>query len=548
MILLNQGGNIVNDKLFYNCNLRKSYNNWEKDAAFLVKDGRIVATGDKSSLLATWGDLPKINLNGKTVTAGFNDSHLHLYQLGKDIQALDLSDIKTLNELQAKLSNWAETTDDNFLRAIRLHDQNLPGGKLPDRDILDSLVADRPLVITRACYHAVSLNSKALQLAGINKETEAPESGRIGRFKDGRPNGRLYDSAIKLFENSLPEPEPESIADTIASAGEKLIAEGITSIGTDDLTAVNRPDLMLAAYNMLIKSENNSPRLWLQQRVNSVKEIRWLQENSCQTKNGDFWVLHGPLKIMLDGSLGAKTAALSRPYSGSNSNYGDLLLSEDKLITLLNTAARHNFTAAIHVIGDRALDTALNAMERASENGFKINESLLIHCQITREEQLARLGKLKMNLAIQPAFVATDWSFVEDYIEKELVRNSYAWKSLINSGACLAGSSDAPIEPTNPLWGIQTAITRQDKEAKPAAGWRPAEKLELDRAWDLFTRAGAVLSGESHYKGNLKPGQLADFVVLSENPCNIPAEKISNLEIEATYQHGVKVYSASSSI
>ncbi|MFN2363273.1 MAG: amidohydrolase [Halarsenatibacteraceae bacterium] len=541
----------MHDRLFYNCNLRKSYNNWENNAAFLVKNGRIVATGDKNSLLAKWGDLPKVDLNGQTVTAGFNDSHLHLYQLGKDIQALDLSDIETFNQLKVVISEWAEnknTDNTRLLRAIRLHDQNLPDGKLPDRNMLDSIINDRPLVITRACYHAAALNSKALQLAEINKETEAPESGRIGRFKDGRPDGRLYDSAIKLLENNLPEPDLEKITDTLASAGKKLIAEGITSIGTDDLTAINRPDLMLAAYNKLIESNHHSSRLWLQQRVNSIKEIGWLKENSCQTGKGDYWKLHGPLKIMLDGSLGAKTAALSSPYSESNSNYGDLLLSENKLIKLLNTAASYNFTAAIHVIGDRALDTALNAMEKTSKNGFNINESLLIHCQITRKEQLSRLGRLKMNLAIQPAFVATDWSFVEDYVEANLARNSYAWKSLINSGACLAGSSDAPIEPTNPLWGIQTAITRQDKKARPNNGWRPAEKLKLDRAWDLFTRAGAVLSGEGHYKGNLKPGQLADFVVLSENPFNIPAESISELEIEATYQHGIKIYSASSSI
>ncbi len=535
----------MKDRLFYNCNLRKAYNDWLKDAAFLVKNGRIVATGDKNSLLDEWGDLPKVNLKGKTVTAGFNDSHLHFYQLGKDIQALDLSGVKTLNELKAVISEWLDNKSiDNkeLLRATGLHDQNLPEGRLPDRDMLDSLLGDRPLVITRACYHAAALNTKALKLAGINKETEAPESGRIGRYKDGRPDGRLYDSAMNLLENNLPKPDITSITNTMASASNKLLAEGITSVGVDDLNAINSPDLILAAYNKLIQEDNKFPRLWIQQRVNSIKEIQWLQDNSCQTGSGDYWKLHGPLKIMLDGSLGAKTAALSIPYAGSKSNYGDLLLSEDKLVKLLNTAAKYNFTVAIHVIGDKALDTALNAMERAKKNGFKLNESLLIHCQITRKEQLSRLGNLNMNLAIQPAFVATDWRFVEDYVGSTLSKNSYAWKSLIDKGACLAGSSDAPIEPTNPLWGIQTAVTRQDKDNKPAAGWKPEEKLELDLAWDLFTRAGAVLSGEGHYKGNLKPGQLADFIVLSENPYNIAAENISDIEVEATYQHGRKVY------
>lgn len=535
----------MNDRLFYNFNLRKAYNDWENDAAFLVKNGRIVATGNKNSLLAEWGDLPKVDMKGKTVTAGFNDSHLHLYQLGKDIQALDLAEVGSLNELKAIISEWAENkgaNNDGLLRAIKLHDQNLPDGKLPDRKVLDSLIDDRPLIITRACYHAAALNSKALELAEINKATEAPESGRISRYKDGRPDGRLYDSAMNLLEDNLPKPDADSIAKTMASATKKLLAEGITSIGIDDLNAINRPDLMLSAYNKLIKNDDKFPRLWLQQRVNSLEEIKWLKENSCQTGQGDYWKLHGPLKIMLDGSLGAKTAALSIPYADSNSNYGDLLLSEDKLINLLNTAAEYDFTAAIHVIGDKALDTALNAMERAQENDFNLSESLLIHCQITREKQLSRLGNLKMNLAIQPAFVATDWRFVEDYVGKNLAKSSYAWKSLIDKGACLAGSSDAPIEPTNPLWGIQTAVTRQDKENKPGAGWRPDENLELDMAWDLFTSAGAVLSGENHYKGDLKPGQLADFVVLSEDPNNVPAENISNIKVEATYQHGQKVY------
>ena len=541
----------MNNRLFYNCNLRKAYNDWEEDAAFLVKNGRVVATGNKSSLLGEWGDLPKVDLKGKTVTAGFNDSHLHLYQLGKDIQALDLSDVNSLSELKTKIVKWLENKNkdsDKLLRAVRLHDQNLPGGRLPDRKVLDNLVDDRPLIITRACYHAAALNSKALELANINKNTEAPESGRIGRYKDGRPDGRLYDSAIDLLEDNLPKPEPESVVKTLVSASKKLLAQGITSVGTDDLNAINRPDLMLSAYNKLIENRDSFPRLWLQQRVNSLKEIEWLNKNNCQTGQGDYWKLHGPLKIMLDGSLGARTAALSKPYSGSNSNYGDLLLTENKLINLLNTAAEYGFTAAIHVIGDKALDTALNAMEKAGENGFEINESLLIHCQISRKEQLSRLGDLNMNLAIQPAFVATDWKFVEKYVGKDLARDSYAWKSLIDKGACLAGSSDAPIEPTNPLWGIQTAITRQDKDNKPAAGWRPDEKLELDMAWGLFTSAGAMISGENNYKGDLKPGQLADFVVLSDNPNKVPAENISDIKVTATYQHGEKVYSDSESI
>ncbi len=328
----------------------------------------------KSSLLGEWGDLPKVDLKGKTVTAGFNDSHLHLYQLGKDIQALDLSDVNSLSELKTKIVKWVENKNSDsgkLLRTIRLHDQNLPGGRLPDRKVLDNLVDDRPLIITRACYHAATLNSKALELANINKDTEAPESGRIGRYKDGRPDGRLYDSAMDLLEDNLPKPEPESIVKTLASASKKLLAQGITSVGTDDLNAINRPDLMLAAYNKLIENRGGFPRLWLQQRVNSLKEIEWLNKNNCQTGQGDYWKLHGPLKIMLDGSLGARTAALSKPYSGSNSNYGDLLLTENKLINLLNTAAEYGFTAAIHVIGDKALDTALNAMEKASENGFE---------------------------------------------------------------------------------------------------------------------------------------------------------------------------------
>ena len=541
----------MNNRLFYNCNLRKAYNDWEEDAALLVKNGRVVATGNKSSLLGEWGDLPKVDLKGKTVTAGFNDSHLHLYQLGKDIQALDLSEIGSLNELKNIVSKWAENKENDnggLLRAVRLHDQNLPDGRLPDRKLLDNLVDDRPLMITRACYHAATLNSKALELAGINKSTKAPKSGRISRYKDGRPDGRLYDSAMNLIENNLPKPDSNSIAKTMALASKKLLAEGITSIGIDDLNAINSPDLILSAYDKLIKNDDQYPRLWLQQRVNSLQEIEWLKENSCQTGQGDYWKLHGPLKIMLDGSLGARTAALSIPYADSNSNYGDLLLSEDKLINLLNTAAEYGFTAAIHVIGDKALDTAVNAMEKASRNGFNMSESLLIHCQITREEQLSRLGSLNMNLAIQPAFVATDWKFIQGYVGENLAKNSYAWKSLINKGACLAGSSDAPIEPTNPLWGIQTAITRQDKDNRPVAGWRPEERLELDMAWDLFTRAGAMISGESHYKGDLKPGQLADFVVLSDNPYNIPIENLSDIIIEATYQHGQKVYSASESI
>ncbi|MGM0420451.1 MAG: amidohydrolase [Bacillota bacterium] len=528
--------------LYYNCILRRQEGDWNDNAAFIVNEGVIEVTGESQAMQESYSELPQVDLEGKTVTAGFNDAHLHLYQLGRDLNALDLSDVKDLNDLEQTINQHlkSQTDQEKVIRAIHLHDQNFPKGVLPTRFSLDKITT-QPLIIFRACYHAAALNTAALNLAGIDRNTSAPPSGKISRGESGKPDGRLYDSALGLIEANLPNPTAAEVAETMKIAGDKLLAEGITSVGTDDLTALNQPELMMKAYHHYI-SNSTHPRLWLQQRINSSEEIRWLAENGYKTGTGDTWLLHGPLKIMLDGSLGAKTAALTEPYQDDENNYGDLLLSQETLTNFLQQAGA-SFTAAIHTIGDRAIETALQALSEAAESGFDQTNSYLIHCQLTTPGLIQELGRRATKLAIQPTFVSSDWSFCADHVGQSLADSSYAWKSLEQAGALLAGSSDAPIEPTDPLIGIQAAVTRQDQHGSPKDGWHPEEKLGLDKAWEIFTNSGAIFSGEESKKGHLLPGQLADFIILSEDPRQVEPNKLNEIQVLATYLEGKKVYS-----
>ncbi len=529
--------------VFLNGKIRIKKDKWVEEGALACEGGKIIASGDKSQVVSLYGDWPKVDLKQKTVLAGFNDSHLHFYQLGADKTALDLSDVKDKRELKQKISaKINREQDSSIIKGVRLNDSRLAAKEMPDIDFLDSLSSNQPIIIQRICYHAAAVNSAALKLAGITKNTADPEGGKIGRFADGSPNGRLFDSAVDLVLTSLPEPSTSTVGQRLKKAGKELLKFGITSAGIDDLKALKDTRKMLSAYHLYQQKDFPKPRLYIQQRCKNQEDIAELTRISQRTSAGNLSFRYGPIKIMLDGSLGAKTAALSEPYLAEPNNKGDLLLSPEKLTAMLKKCYQEGFVPAIHAIGDRAIATALSCCQKSAPNLRKLAESQIVHCQLTTPELIERLGKAKIKLLVQPVFLKSDYQLLEDRLSPELISNSYAWRSLIDQGAKLAFSSDAPIEEVNPFAGIEAAITRTDWDYQPAEGFNPREKLTLEEALELYTKAGALISGEGEQKGWLTPGQLADFIVIEEDPRRLKAKYLTNIKVQSTYLAGTRAY------
>ncbi len=538
--------NIPAKLLLWNCTIREKFNKWWENGALALENGKIAACGKKSSVRSQYGDYPDLNLKNSTLLAGFNDAHLHFYQTGKDLSACDLSGVKNFRELKGKITAWLQTSNQDtgqLLRAVRLNDSQLSEGRMPTREELDQIVEDRPLLVERICYHAAAVNSKALKEANITASTSDPAGGRIGRDTRGKPDGRLFDSAVDLIKSGYPAPSLDQRTQYLQQAGQKCLSRGITSLTADDLGAESDPEITLEAYEQYLNSNKPGPRLYVEQRIKDRKDINWLRENSLPTGRGNSRLRFGPIKIMLDGSLGAETAALSTTYSGSSSQ-GDLLLEVEELQNLLSQAAAHNFLADIHTIGDRAIETVIKAYKNLQKDNQNIKPPRLVHCQLPLPRQIPVLGRENFKAIIQPAFMGSDWKLARKKLPPENLQSAYAWKSLQEAGVLLAGSSDAPIEPLNPLKGIHCAVNRQDTGNQPPEKFLPREKLSVDHALQLFTRAGAKLSGETEIKGNLSTGKIADLTVLAADPRKIAANNLKDLQIEKTFLQGKEVYSS----
>ena len=531
--------------LMRNCIIREKAGLWHENGALAIKDGYIEACGSRKEVLSRYGDYPDINLKGKTVLAGFNDAHLHLYQLGKDLSRPDLSQIEDLNHLKEKLLSWLEHNDpapEELIRGARLDDSRLPEGRLPDRMQLDRIIENRPLLLERICYHAAAVNTKALKIAGIDRNTPDPPGGRIGRDKEGSPDGRLFDSAVDLVKKNFPSPSISRRKKYYRRAGRKALSCGVTSLTTDDLAAEAGPAKTLRACRKYSSESRAAPRLFIQQRVKEKEDINWLQENSRPTGQGDLSLRFGPIKIMLDGTLGAETAALSIPYRNSE-NRGDLLMNKEKLKNILHTAEKGGFSADIHVIGDRAIDTVISSYKDLKGTNREISPPRMVHCQIPRQSQLDYLGERGFRAIIQPVFVASDWKPARKKLPRDLLSLSHGWNSMLKAGMKLAAGSDAPIESIDPLPGIDCAVNRQDEQGKPEQGFLPGEKISLEQALMLYTRAGAAFSGEDDFKGTLSSGKLADLAVINASPRRIKKDEIRELSVIKTFLAGMEVYS-----
>jgi len=529
-------------KVFYNCTVREKKGTWWEDGALALENGKVVACGEREEIISRYGDWPGRDLKGQILLSGFNDAHLHFYQLGTDLSALDLSQVSSRQELRDKIADEIESKSQaEVIMGVRLNDSRFPEERLPERDFLDSFSTEKPIILRRICYHAAAVNSQTLKLAGIEKETADPEGGKIGRYPDGSPNGLLFDSAVELVLDKLPEPGISDLTATLELSGKHLLEKGITSAGIDDLRAVRRPEDMLAAYQDYLNKTEVRPRLYLQQRIKNTADLEKLMEISRPTGEGNEDLRYGPIKIMLDGSLGARTAALSTSYLDDPGNKGELLLNADNLRELLKRGYHQGFIPAIHAIGDWAIKTALEAIKKSAPNKKMLKQSQIIHCQLTRPGLINELGREQIWAIVQPVFIKSDRQMVKKRLDQELQQNSFAWQSLSRAGVQLAFSSDAPIEPVNPLYGIESALSRQDWQGRPEQGFLPQEKMDLDQALELYTKAGARISGEAPFKGSLSPGQLADFIVLEEDPRQLKAANLSKLKIQETYLAGNRV-------
>ncbi len=508
-----------------------------------IKGNRILCIGSDRVILGKKTDNTKlIDLKGKLVLPGFNDSHLHLIGYGLSKKILNVNNASSIEEIVTEGKRYImdhNIPEGEWIRGRGWNQENFSTGAFPEKRDLDRISKKHPVCLTRVCGHTAVVNTAALQLY-------QSENSR-GPNPDINPEtGSFSESALSSLYDIFPSPSPDEIKTAITNACADLIKAGITSVQTDDFYSIPGHDFrkVTVAYKELSESKKLPLRVYQQCLLPEVEELKEFLNEGRRTGDGDEYYRTGPLKLLLDGSLGARTALLDYPYADDASSSGTAVYTEKELDDIVRIAHNNGMQIAIHAIGGRAIGMALDSLKKADrKNGRPDPRHGIIHCQITDESLVKRFAEENIIAYIQPVFIDSDLHIVETRIGKDKAAGAYIWKTMLRSGVKTAGGSDAPVASINVLENIYCAVTRKDLSGFPAEGWHPEQKLTVDEAVRLFTADSAYTSFEEDIKGTIEPGKLADMIVLSEDIYYIDPDRIGEVKILLTMMDGKIRYS-----
>ena len=510
--------------------------------AFLVENDQFVSVGSNEDA-ASWSADERVDLNGAFVCAGFNDSHMHLLSYGQTISIAPLAKhtgslaemIDCLKQAKPGRGGWIMGRGWNQDFFADVH-------RMPNRWDLDKVSTEHPVCAARACGHALVVNSRALEMLGITAETPQIDGGQIV-MENGQPNGVFFDNAMDRVYSAIPAPGKEDMKDMLRHACRALNAYGVTSCQSDDYCVFQGVSWQTVneAYRELEEAGELTVRVYEQSNFTKVEDLAEFVESGNLTGVGTDFFRIGPLKMLGDGALGARTAYLSRPYADDPSTVGLSVFTPEAFDRLIGYANAHGMQVAVHCIGDACLDLVLSSIDKAlAEHPSEDHRHGIVHCQITRPDQLDKIAQMKLNVYAQSIFLDYDLHIVQQRVGEELANSSYSWKTLMKKGATVSNGSDCPVELPFVLGGIQCAVTRCDLQDR--GPYLKEEAFTVQEALDSFTKGGAWSSFEENKKGRIVPGMLADFVVLGGNPFEVDEGAIKDIPVEKTFIGGKQVY------
>jgi len=499
--------------------------------AVVTENGRFIDIGTTEDILLQWGGTSRvIDLEGKTVTPGLIDSHLHLSIIADSLIHLDLTGASSKHEMLTKIQEHSKLLKpDQWLLGIGWDENLFTDGSIPTISELDFVAPVNPLMLTRVCQHAAIVNSKALEMSQYHPAITVPEGGTIvldERTK--QPTGLLLESAMTLVKRNIPAHSYETWRDVIRKTMHFAMEKGLTSVHTNDPLYLGGLEKTWKLFDELLNGEKIGLRSNL---LINHEFLPDLKEFGMYTGYGNDTLQIGAVKIFADGAFGRRTALLSEPYQDDPENYGDAMYDQEQLYDIVRHARELDMPIAVHTIGDKALENVLDVLDQFPATTYR---DRLIHAQVLREELIPRLSHPSRITDIQPRFLASDFPWVEERLGKERMKLSYAWKSLIDGGVICAGGSDSPIEPIDPLLGIHAAVTRK-RPGETHDGYYPEQKLTMKQAFRLFTELGAYPTNEETIKGTITRGKLADMTVYSTNPFEMEdPDELLTTDIEMT--------------
>lgn len=498
-----------------------------------ISKGRILAVGDDLSRYAD-ARTRRIDAKGAAVIPGLIDAHVHMRGLGELLESQDLRHVPTTAAVADILRREAARRGPGEWIVMRNWDQTNWGGAFPHARDLDEAAGGRPVFLSRVDGHAGWVNTRALELAGVTKESRDPPGGKIIRDAEGNPTGVLIDRAMGLVRAHIPAAGASQVRRQLELAARECARLGLTSV--HDAGVSSRE---LSAYRELLREDKLPVRVYAM--IGGEGEL-WREYLKKGPETGEYLTVRA-IKLFSDGALGSSGAALWQDYSDEPGNQGLLLITPEALERVARDAAAKGFQVCTHAIGDRAnrlvLDAYAAVLGGRNEKRFRIE-----HAQVVSLPDFQRFADFSVIASMQATHATSDMRWAARRLGPDRVTGAYAWQRFLKIGVPVANGSDFPVEEANPMLGLYAAITRQDLKGTPAGGWQPEQRMTREQALKSWTLDGAYAAFEEKNKGSLEPGKLADLLILDRDIMTAPAAEIPRTQVRMTILGGRVVHQA----
>ena len=533
------------DIVFQNGNVYTANDKAPRAEAIAVKADRIVFVGTNAAAQKYVGPRTRVvDLKGNTVLPGFTDSHQHLSGVGQREMTLNLEGTTSLEDLLAKVkARVDQAKPGEWVTGRGWIETHWQPPVFPTRWDLDKVSPDNPVILGRADGHGAVANSAALKLAGVDKSTPNPFGGEISKDKQsGEPNGMLLDAAQGLVRRKVP---PTTLADE-----ERAVELGVKrdlSLGWTQIQDAGGSYDEVKIFKKLYAAGTIKLRIYKAVYGPGPNATRLLNEGPTIGAFENRFTLR-TIKVISDGALGSRGAALLGPYSDAPDTSGFLTVKAEELRPMLIEALRKGIQVETHAIGDRANRFILDEYERAL-NAVPVAERKIAeprwrveHAQIVNPADIPRFAKLGIIPSMQPSHAIGDLFFAPSRLGMERLEGAYAWESFIKSGVVVPGGSDAPVERGEPMIEFYAAVARKDPKGFSAEGWHPEEAVTREQALKMFTIWPAYAAFEEKLRGSIEVGKLADLTILSADIMKIPEAEILQTRCVMTVINGEIVF------
>ncbi len=473
---------------------------------------------------------------GYTLLPGMIDAHGHVLDLGYSRLNVDLSDTRSLKDIQKKVKQYArQHPEHSWIEGFGWDQSRWTRDRFPSAEMLDEAVADRPVWLVRKDSHAGWANSEALRRSGITASTGVPEGGEIMRDDRGEPTGVLIDRAMSLVSRHIPTGERRKDVQALGEALKEFRSNGITCVHEACMDSRSYELFKEAAQAGKLTS-----RIYAMVNAKSDFYESWLEQGPAKNTFNDLLTV-GSVKLFADGAIGSRGAAMLESYQDDPDNHGFLFYETDHLADAIRRAGERGFQVNIHAIGDRANRTVIDAHEKVN-NALSANlRHRIEHCQIIDPGDIPRMRELGLIASVQPPHAMGDMGMAEARIGKHRMKGAYAWRRFLDEGVLMACGSDFPIESPDPFYGMYTAVKRKNREGDPPQGWYPEHRITAEEAFYAYTAGAAYAAHQEEVIGTLEAGKRADFILTDRDPFSIAPGEWLNLQVLETWLGGEKV-------